>query len=81
MSGKFGVGFVDEGEPVRGELGEEGAFVGDAVGENDIVCGDAIRSDKEKSVFVDLENLSDFSTGDFLEADGVGIDARDDVGW
>lgn len=32
-------------------------------------------------MFVHLENLADFATGDFLEADGVGIDARDDVGW
>lgn len=31
-------------------------------------------------MFVHLENLADFATGDFLEADGVGIDARDDVG-
>lgn len=51
------------------------------VGENDIVCGDAVGGDEEESVFVHLENLADFATGDFLEADGIGIDARDDAGW
>ncbi|MFM1944078.1 MAG: hypothetical protein RI897_3060 [Verrucomicrobiota bacterium] len=72
-------------EPKVGDLREDLAFSGDAIGEDDIERGDPVGSDHEV-MFAEVEHFADFAAFDFLDSgqveleDGVGIGHGRDYG-
>ncbi len=57
----------DEREPESRELGQEGAFLRDPVGEDHIVCGYPVCCHEEKCGGVEFEDFADFAACDLLE--------------
>lgn len=57
-----------EREPEAGELGQEGAFLGHAVGHYHVEGGDPVGGYEEQGAGVDGEDFADFAAGDLDEA-------------
>jgi len=59
---EFGHFFCEKAEPEGGDLGEDAAFGGDAVGQNDIEGGGTVCGDEEKSGRGEGVNIADFAS-------------------
>lgn len=73
-----GHSLLEHGEPMGGNLCQDEALAGDAIGEDDVVGRDAIGGSEEQGLVVEAKEVADLACGELLQ--GLQGDGGDGFG-